>query len=49
MIGMVELLDVAVSVSGVPTFWAAIVPKVITCCTGAAFTVKLCVTGAAAA
>ena len=46
---MVELLDVAVSVSGVFTFWAVIVGKVITCCTGAAFTVKVCGTGVAAA
>ncbi len=38
MIGMVELLDVADSVSGVPTFCAAIVPKVMTCCTGGGFT-----------
>ena len=37
----------AVNVSGVPTVWAAIVPNVMVCVP--ALTVKLCVTGVAAA
>jgi hypothetical protein len=41
-----ELAD-ADSVSGVPTAWAAIAPKVIVC--ARPFTVKLCETGVAAA
>ncbi len=39
---------VAFKLSGVPTCCALIVPKVMVCALGAAFTVKLCVTGVAA-
>ncbi len=38
----------ALKVSGVPTCCALMLPKVIVCALGAALTVKLCVTGAAA-
>ena len=40
-------LAVAESVSGVPTVWVAIAPKVMVC--ASPFTVKICETGVAAA
>jgi hypothetical protein len=43
-----ELAD-ALSVSGIPTVWAAMAPKVMVCALGAWFTVKLCGTMVAAA